>query len=742
MALSVLERPLGHKINTTPISATVSDNVGDALFTSASHGLSDDYIYIDSVIESYNGFFFVESGFATNTFKIRKFGDAEFVKFKQAITLSYYVSELDHGWQCIHLPIVYELGTDLWPVNSVDPEEDAIPYGFVNGFYGVSHAALTGGDALFELDFVKITNGDDYRIFQVVEVVSTTVTILNTDDSYFASGTFTIQKYRNNYHIDVKIYAGLPSGHAWESEKPHELATTLRLIPDSNNIAKFSIATDIKNYVTTRNNLILDTLPNNIDAFTSFYIEYAEGYDESDGTEITAFLDDFTDDSEEFEGYAVNAMLEFKNMYSGHLSGYLLSTIEPKGKFLTNFETPKLFVDKYFDISFIIPAGLTPPLFVKKVWKYADGSTSNTTETQITDFDEGVYRVSLEAQCTNTAIAVTTYIDSEWESDIEGWYQSAPAVEDWSWANSPDYFGDGSGYVIKNLETGELAFLYHAISLIGGQTIRLQTKFGGIDDNTMFTLEIYLTDQVGASHQIGNYDFYKDVGVGDNYRTIDYDIVLPYYATTFPADTDQAIFDKVYIVLKGDYNIGNKGYVNYFRVTSEESLTRDNTSVDVTVTDNGGSIVYTEDKTINVDCGCKNNSIYMTWLNNFGGFDYWDFDSDHENIREIRQAGEVKTNIFTNWPKSYGADANTIRRQTYRDSNKKILVRSQNLTLEELLGLEYIKSSICVEIINSRMDKRRVLIDTDSWTSYKQEDKLYTLSFTASYSNDIPSQRL
>lgn len=735
MALSVLERPIGHKINPTPVSATVSDNAGDALFTSASHGLSNQYIYIDSVIESYNGFFFVESGFPTNTFKIRRFGDTEFIKFKQAITLSYYVSGLDHGWQCIHLPIVYELSSDLYPVNSVDTIfAPLFPYTsspYVN-------FQLTVGHGLVVLDYVLFKEYPD-SIGEVIQVISITnlgatdLILLNKDSA--GTDLYSAQKVRKNYHVDVKIYAGLPSGHAWESEKPYELATTLRLVPDSNNIIKFSISSNIKNYVTTRNNLILDTLPNNIDAFTAFYIEYAEGYDVSDGEEITAFLDEFTDDSTEFEGYAVNAMLEFKNMYSGHLSEYLLSTIEPKGKFLTNFETPKLFVNKYFDISFIIPTGLTPPLFLKKVWKYADGSTSNTTETEITDFDEGVYRVALEAQCSNTAVVETTYIDSEWESDVEGWYQGPGSYTDnWGWGNTPDYFGDGSGYVFKPQVNSELPQFNHTISLVAGQSVRLELEFGGLDDGEEYNLQIYVSESLLLASQMGNYTYTKNTGLGQDTLSVDEFITVP--------EGDTGIYTGVYFVLLGGNNPGNVVYVNYFRITSQETMTRDTTSVDVTVTDNGGSIVYTGEQTINIDCGCKNNSIYMTWLNNFGGFDYWDFDSDHENIREIRQAGEVKTNIFTNWPKSYGADANTIRRQTYRDSNKKILVRSQNLTLDELLGLEYIKSSICVEIVNSRMDKRRVLIDTDSWTSYKQEDKLYTLSFTASYTNDIPSQRL
>lgn len=350
MAVTVINRPQGHKLGTEVFTATAVTNGMDGLvYFDGPNELTDgQYVYIESNIESYNGFWKVllDVTFPTSVFSVQRNADSPFQDFIQTTEITFYEVDISHGWQCVHLPIVYELESDLYPGNTVDTVITITPYGDVNGYFAVTHSALTGSDELFALDYVKLADG---RVLQVVEIVSSTITVLNFDGSGSIS---TMQKVRNNYHIDVKVYAGLPAGHPWESEKPYELATTLRFIPDSNNQIKFSIAEILKGYINTRNNLTLDTLPNNIDFFTAFYIEYAEGYDVSNGTEITAFLDEFTDDSEEFEGYAVNAMLPFKNLYSGYMSQYVDST-EVLARWLTTMDVPIIFVGLFFDLSFI-----------------------------------------------------------------------------------------------------------------------------------------------------------------------------------------------------------------------------------------------------------------------------------------------------------------------------------------------------------------------------------------------------
>lgn len=147
-----------------------------------------------------------------------------------------------------------------------------------------------------------------------------------------------------------------------------------------------------------------------------------------------------------------------------------------------------------------------------------------------------------------------------------------------------------------------------------------------------------------------------------------------------------------------------------------------------------------ETKTFDIECGCSNQDIRLTWLNNLGGFDYWKFTGETDHVIDITAAGETKQNIFPEWPKSYGETADTIRKQTFRESAKREFIFSQFLTQDQADAISYIKSSSLVQIINSRQDRRTVIVDTDSFSKYKDGDKTFTISFNILYTDDIPSQ--
>lgn len=133
-------------------------------------------------------------------------------------------------------------------------------------------------------------------------------------------------------------------------------------------------------------------------------------------------------------------------------------------------------------------------------------------------------------------------------------------------------------------------------------------------------------------------------------------------------------------------------------------------------------------------------TFYLTWLNPFGGFDYWPFIGRYDLNVEIEESGTTNKNIFPGWPKSYGADADTIKKQTFRRSRQSVVVRSQNLTREQVLQLRYIKTSPLVQVLSTRHDRVTVIPDTNSFTVFKDIDKMHTMQFTISYTNPIPSQ--
>lgn len=134
--------------------------------------------------------------------------------------------------------------------------------------------------------------------------------------------------------------------------------------------------------------------------------------------------------------------------------------------------------------------------------------------------------------------------------------------------------------------------------------------------------------------------------------------------------------------------------------------------------------------------------IYITWLNYLGGFDYFIFLAEKEFQLDVLETETTKKNIFPTWPKSYGETADTIERKTFTDAKNKIVVRSQQLTANQRDVIKYIKTSPVVQIVTSRRDRRTVIVDNESYRIYDEGDKLFSVQFTISYTDEIPSQRI
>lgn len=392
MAISLIKRPIGHKIAVTGYDGSVVNSTGDAaVYTGIAHGMVDgDYIFIDSNIDAYNGFRYVDS-VAYDTFKIKESENGAYIEFKQAVDITFYISVLNHYWQCVHLPIVYELESDISP-NNVG-EESYLPNTVVSYSNNAGYVQLNLARALSdpeELTKIELVGGTMAGVYQILTVLQPWSVVI--DLVYSASYSFTgsvVVKYYDNYAINVNVYAGFESGHPWESVKPFELAATLRFIPDDDNLVKFSIAEILKGYIETRNKLDLDTLPNNTDFMVSFYIAFFETYDQSDGEEVTTLTGSVTTDT--VTGYAVNAMLPFKNMSSGHMSDYVSVENYP-APWLTLFDRPIIIIDHFFDLSFInqFDGDITVTNF-----KSLDGIVLDTEITTLTNPGKGILRVPL-----------------------------------------------------------------------------------------------------------------------------------------------------------------------------------------------------------------------------------------------------------------------------------------------------------------------------------------------------------
>jgi len=559
MALSVIKRPTGYVNSSTGVTATYTN--GSSVLTKTSHGLiTGATIFISD--NQASGFWYV-TPLTSNTFNVRGYSGATVYTFIGNGSLTYYpaVDLAGHGWNAVHLPIVFKLLSDKFPTNSSDTARTVSSY---SNDYGYVRLTCSGDLSVTELEFVKVTfTGGTTAVYQVLTWHTSSIVTINL--AYTGGLTFvSVQKYYTDYHARVRIYGGLVSTHFFGSQKPYELITEIKAVPDSSGIVTVNINEFLKEKIEVfKNDLLKGTLQNNLDAFCQFYIEYAEAYTYSiGGYTLLDFVGSYTTDS--FTGYAVNAQLPFKNLYSGFMSEYVFATGEPL-QFLTPFARPVHF-NNFFDISFVNQFGA---LLRMKIERYINGSIDNLTFENINDYGVGIYRFPL--------------------------------------------------------------------ALTGNE------------------------DRIDLTLQFNNYSSW---------------------------------------------------------------------------------VTISETKRIDVDTSCSFAYLDFSWLNSLGGFDYWRFKDLSTYGVESLGGTQREVNIFPDWPKSYGQTADTIRQESSRESAQTIRVMAENLTQQQVEGLYAIKTSPLVQIVNSRTDRRTVIINRSSFTYLKIGDKLHSLEFDCTYTNNLPSQSL
>lgn len=708
MALTILERPIGVVLGTCVDANINQDYNGFATVNNAGHNLQDnDWVYISCDVESYNGFYQVDV-INTGEFTPRQY-DGTYLPYVVDADITYCPGIQPHGVSCVHLPITYRISNNKYPTNSVDTARTITSLANNSGF---AQVGLSGTLGTFEdLQFVKISGAPDSTldgIYQVIDKLSTSSVILNIDYTTVTNATLlgaSIQIYYGNYNVVVRVYAGINSGHTWASEKPYELAATLELIPDDNNQVFFSINEILKAYIKTENNLLLPSLPNNIDGWTNFYISTAEAYDTSNGYTVSTLETGFTSDQSTFEGTAVNAELEFKNTHSGYLSDY----INPI-RWLTLFDELTVYLAQYFDISFInIISNGTLGYRVKN---YINDVLQSTVDYDLTPTipqpQEGVVRFKPQFNSTSDKIKVALLFTAISEQPSNNTFTSTLSP----WTNTRT----GTAWVSNANQA--------RVTLLAGT----QSQY----------LKAY------------NYPLYPNVT---------YDILIPITASF----TDPAVEFRIYGIVPGDTVTPATLLASSpltlspasitFQVTPGKffqsfALVVDNASGSTTIVDADSvtisvstTSIISDELTININQECVQQEINLQWINNLCGFDPWAFTAQSEHAIDITEATETKKNIFPNWPKSYGDKADTIRKQVMRKSMIKKFIVSQHLTQNQADAIAYIKSSPLVQIVNSRQDRRTVTVDTDSFVKYIDGDKLYNISFNITYTDDIPSQK-
>lgn len=706
MAVTVIKRPQGHILDSTREDALVTDDYGNqgALFDNPSHGLVDgDYVYVESDVENYNGFWYVEQ-VNSRFFWLREYATGSLLQWVVDATVYYYKAVSTHGWSCVHLPIVYKLSNDRWPTNSVDTARTETGTVDSNGYCQVTvDGDIKSSGSANELDYIEVQTGDLAGVWQIIEYTSDTVFTLNipysaANDTALSGAT--LQYYYNNYNVRVRVFAGLSSSHYWTASKPYEQILDLKLVPDTSNLVTVNINEYLKKQIEViSNNLQQASLPNDIDSFCEFYISTAETYDETDGETQTTSTPSFTADSGNFEGVAVNSMLQFKNQHSGYLSEYL--AYDSRSKFLTLFDEPRLFAGCYYDISFLSTLDSS---YDYKLEYYTNGGIVSTVQTEISQYDLGKYSLEIAAPSSPTEDRVdVTIIKNNSVLGLASWTNNDGGNIDWTLSSTP--------FVSLNVgQTSE--YLEAAFIGLAGKTFTFTLSWEKTTSSSFGNLSIHIA-LIDISGNIIDEDVFTKTGTGDTS-----------YNETVSLNTNNYPSAKLYIWVDGPNNSPSIGQVTAVTLTSEAETT------------------VSETKTINIDTECSFQDLYLTWKNYLGGMDYWKFTAQKDYISDVEGVTETTNNILPTWPNSYGSFADTIDKETSRTSRDKIIVRSQNVTEDEMNAIRYIVSSPLVQIMTSKNDRRTVKVNSGSFVWKRDEDKLYAIEFEISYTNTIPSQSL
>lgn len=691
-------------LSSTEVSFTVSNSGGYALITSTSHGLSSaDYVFIYSLYSSLQGFWYVQVN-DTNSFFLREHATASNAPYfvtSASTAGTWRKSIYAHGWNSVHLPMVYKLKSTIWPINGVDTARTITTFSNYNGYtYLVASGDIKSTGTASTLESVVLSGTSVDGVYKILFWLSDTNFVINL--AYSAGNVLsggTVQYYYLNYHARVKVYAGLTGTHYWAAVKPYTLIAELKLIPNSSGIIEFNVADLAKDQIEIfKNDIQKDTLPNNLDAFCRVYISYAESYDDSNGYTVSEYVSSYTDDTTEV--YAVNAKLPFKNRHSGYMSDYV--PISSSQKFLTDFVRPTIFSGFYFDLSFLNENGYCGGSYSIQIARYLNGVLTSNTYTAITDMDQGVYRQRISVSGSETTIGAALVV------------QNLMAAKT-AWSNSstgqPWTLATPSLTILGALGSVSSTYLYTPFYLIPGKTysIPYQVTFSNV-----FWSSFSLVSLDGSLNLVETLSNIATASASGTFT------VTPTKPGCFIA----------FVALKDDSFITSTITINSVSYTAE-------------------TIQLTETKTIDVNQKCYRYNIYLSWLNYTGGFNYWLFTGFKTYSIQNKDSKTQDQNLATNWPNSYSEFADTIEKQIQRSSKEVVNVVSQKLTKDQADAVAKIVESAFVQEITTNSNSagnvytnRSVIIEPMTLKKYKDNDKTWTVSFNMRYTDEPPSQAI
>ena len=199
-------------------------------------------------------------------------------------------------WNGSRTPLNYKFKSDLFPVNEVDPIVNAsVLANTITGcFLGFSQAQVIALQPSIG-EYVKIDNTGtslDGGVYKITGLSKTNPSlnynnVINLSVSFTGvfNGSGDVQRYYKGYKALVNVYVGAPSYHPYydDDSKPEYLASQIQVDFGSDNEGVANVRQLVKPDL---NSKFDEDNTNSHYAWTSFFIEYAETWDNKTGSVV------------------------------------------------------------------------------------------------------------------------------------------------------------------------------------------------------------------------------------------------------------------------------------------------------------------------------------------------------------------------------------------------------------------------------------------------------------------------
>ena len=632
---------------------------------------------------------------------------------------------IDSDWVFANpIPVVYKIENTKFPVNTEDAIEAILSVEDDDGFLKVS--LVSSYESYQEQDWVELTDTSNPAYLGVWQILNVDIYgNLTLSVPYQGVTSGNVQRYYQNYFTILRLYVGIPPAHPKASENPMRLAATLYARPNSSNEALFNVSEIIREDYIFDNQFCQQQdnageAVNDLNAWVSVYVEYAESYDAVvDGevvTEESTFQLDTSAGTEQMtnpdfasgsSGWS-ETVSGFDWTFSGGIAVAIFSNLSGSSKEI--YQNISVIANETYLIQIDYNRPEVDQITAKLL---IDGAT-----------------VATQVEFSPAGSSSITYIYTPTSSAT---VQIGFKVE----VDNTDVSGQEFELTLFSVKLEEINYYY----LLNGTP-----QFGYVYGNNA-----------------GAYSLATGV-VPAKFLTV---FPQPRLFPGFPYDLSiiipQSFFDDIYLTVfyrvkeydfsgnqlsTDDINIPELGAGVYRLPISEYPYSSDGKYLTVGVYENRNSVEteLSEVVRINIDRnGCAIHNTYISFLNYLGAWEYFLFKASRTNTFQTPVNQEIQRDVFANWDTLFAGGATQFDHIRKEGANKKTIY-SQFVTKEERQVLiEWLRRSIKIMIYNEDAEDlnclsvpfwRTILLESIT-ESYTDIDKLFLLNFSYKETGEV-----